>query len=90
VDSGNTADYKAIDPLFLQVKYGRSSRIPPVDNGNTTNNRAIEPFFLQVKYGSLSGVAEFRVWMAEIPLIVELSDPKLSLIKSWTVPHSSR
>ncbi len=47
-------------------------------------------FFLQVKYGSLSGIAEFRVWMAEIPLIVELSDPKLSLIKSWTVPHSSR
>jgi hypothetical protein len=43
-----------------------------------------------VKYGSLSGIAEFRVWMAEIPLIVELSDPKLSLIKSWTVPHSSR
>jgi hypothetical protein len=61
-----------------------------VDGGNTANYRAIDLLFLQVKYGSLSGVAEFRVWMAEIPLIVELSDPKLSLIKSWTVPHSSR
>jgi hypothetical protein len=33
---------------------------------------AIYHLFLQVKYGNLSGVAEFRVWMAEIALIVEL------------------
>ena len=43
-----------------------------------------------MKYGSLSGTAEFRVWMAEIPLIVELADPKLSLVKSWTVPQTAR
>jgi hypothetical protein len=24
------------------------------------------------RYGSLSGVAEFRVWIAEIPVIIEL------------------
>ncbi len=106
MDSGKTADYRAIDLLFLQVKCGSLSGvaefrlwiveipliielltsfstgevlkslwscvIPPVDSGNTTNNRAIETFFLQVKYGSLSGIAEFRMWIAEIPLIIEL------------------
>ncbi len=106
VDSGNTTEYRAIYPLFLQVKYGglsgvaefriliaeipliielltlfsagevrkslRSSGIPGVDGGNTTNYRAIDPIFLQVKCGSLSGVAEFRVWIAEIPIIIEL------------------
>ncbi len=50
----------------------RSSGIPGVYGGNTANCRAIDPLFLQVKYGSLSGVAEFRVWITEIPLIVEL------------------
>jgi hypothetical protein len=50
----------------------QSSGIPGVDGGNTTNYRAIDPFFLQVKYGSLSGTAEFLVWVAEIPLIIEL------------------
>ncbi len=50
----------------------RSSGILAMDSGNTTYCRAIEPFFLQLKYGSLSGIAEFQLWNAEIPLIVEL------------------
>jgi hypothetical protein len=106
VDGGNTANYRAIDPLFLQVKYGslsgvvefrvwmaeipliiellalfsagevrksiRSSGIPDVDSGNSTDYRAIDPLFLQVKYGGRSGVAEFPVWIAAKPLIIQL------------------
>ncbi len=59
----------------------RSSGIPGVDGGNTVNYRAIDHLFLQVKYGSLSGVAEFRVWIAEIPLIIELLTLFFSRVK---------
>jgi hypothetical protein len=75
VNSGNTANYRAIYPLFLQVKYGSLSGVAEfldVDSGNTTYYRAIDPLFLHVNYGSLSRVAESRMWIAEIPLIIEL------------------
>jgi len=41
-----------------------------------------------VKYGTFSGQGTFTVWMSEIPLEVEITDNKLSLIKDWKVPEA--
>ncbi len=57
-------------------------------SGNTTNYRAIDPLFLQVKYGSLSGKEEIRLWIAEIPLIIELLN-LFSAGKVWKSLRSS-
>jgi transmembrane protein 132 len=43
---------------------------------------------VKVKYGTFSGQGFFTVWMAEIPLELEIPDTKLSQIKSWKVPAS--
>ena len=43
---------------------------------------------VKVKYGTFSGQGFFTIWMAEIPLVVEIPDTKLSQIKSWKVPDS--
>ena len=43
---------------------------------------------VKVKYGTFSGHGFFTVWMAEIPLELEIPDTKLSQIKSWKVPAS--
>lgn len=43
---------------------------------------------VKVKYGTFSGHGFFTVWMAEIPLDLEIPDTKLSQIKSWKVPDS--
>eukprot|EP00092_Neocalanus_flemingeri_P018939 GFUD01020515.1.p1 GENE.GFUD01020515.1~~GFUD01020515.1.p1 ORF type:complete len:1459 (-),score=271.45 GFUD01020515.1:1899-6275(-) len=43
---------------------------------------------VKVKYGTFSGQGFFTVWMAEIPLELEIPDTKLSQIKSWKVPDS--
>ncbi len=75
MDSGNTTNCRAIEPFFSAVEIRKSIRnsgIPGVDSGNSADYWSIDPLFLQVKYGSLSRVAEFRVWIAEIPLIIEL------------------
>ncbi len=74
VYGGNTTYYRAID-LFSAGEVRKSlwsSGIPGVDGGNSAGYRAIDPLFLQVKYESLSGVVEFRMWIAEIPQIIEL------------------
>jgi hypothetical protein len=57
-----------------------------MDSGKTADYTAIDPLFLQVKYGSLSGVASFRLWIAEIPLIIEL----LNLFSAGEVRKSLR
>ncbi|CAL1289115.1 unnamed protein product [Larinioides sclopetarius] len=43
-----------------------------------------------VKYGSYTGQAHFLVWMPELPLIIRISDTKLSQIKGWRTPHLQR
>ncbi|XP_023214082.1 transmembrane protein 132E-like [Centruroides sculpturatus] len=43
-----------------------------------------------VKYGTYTGQAHFLVWMPEIPLIVRLSDTKLSQVKGWRTPQLER
>ncbi|GAB6030301.1 hypothetical protein CHUAL_005975 [Chamberlinius hualienensis] len=39
-----------------------------------------------IKYGSFSGMAEFTVWLPELPLEVYVEDPRLSQIKNWKAP----
>lgn len=43
-----------------------------------------------VKYGTYTGQAHFLVWMPEIPLMVRLSDTKLSQVKGWRTPQLER
>jgi hypothetical protein len=51
-----------------------------VDGSETRGGLATE---VQVQYGLLSGRAEFLVWFPEVPLRVDVADPKLSLVKGW-------
>ena len=39
-------------------------------------------------YFNLSGVAHFTVWMAELPLELDIPDDNLSQIQSWKIPNS--
>lgn len=39
-----------------------------------------------VKYGTYIGLARFTVWMPEFPLDLQVSDTRLSQLKSWRVP----
>ena len=41
-----------------------------------------------VKYGSLAGEVTLTIWMAEMPLKVEMDDSRLSQIKGWKVGRS--
>lgn len=43
-----------------------------------------------IKYGSTyTGIVSFKIWMPKFPLEIDISDTKLSQIKSWKVPSSS-
>nr|XP_008197339.1 PREDICTED: transmembrane protein 132B isoform X2 [Tribolium castaneum] len=39
-----------------------------------------------VKYGTYIGLARFTVWMPEFPLDLQVTDTRLSQLKSWRVP----
>jgi hypothetical protein len=75
VEAGILLTVKQIGLPFLQMNYRSFEYM---------DERIVFPLFLEVQYGSLcrlpefqrygglSGVAEFRMWIAEIPLIIEL------------------
>jgi hypothetical protein len=54
-------------PLFLKVQYGSLYSLPEFQKYGSICG--VAGFG---KYGSLSIVAEFRLWIADIPLIIEL------------------
>ena len=42
------------------------------------------------KYGRHTKFLFFRVWIPELPLVIEMSDSKLSQIKGWKTPRQQR
>ena len=45
---------------------------------------------IQAKYGAISGEISVVVWTPELPLSVDMSDTKLSLIRDWKVPNQGK
>lgn len=43
-----------------------------------------------VKYGTYTGLARFTVWVPDFPLEVQVEDLRLSQIKGWKVPESTK
>ncbi|XP_071946342.1 transmembrane protein 132B-like [Antedon mediterranea] len=82
VDVTNQSACTSADKNILKVEQNCSYMF---FDGSEDSSRS--DISITVNYQGKSVDLSLWVWIPELPLIIELSDQKLSLIKEWKVPH---